>query len=190
MDPAEVLAGPMLVVAVLGLLISIAAFAVLDAADRNNLNIWGALLHVLGDMLGSVAAIGAALIIMYTGWMPIDPILSVLVGLLVLRNAWILVKDLAHVLLEGTSVQLDVQEIGEDLIAEIPVVEHVHHVHAWSLSEDRSMLTLHARISEGADPDSANSQIQQRLAERFDVTHVTVQIELETCTDQSLKGMA
>ena len=181
--PAEVLAGPMLVAAVLGLVVNATVFIMLHGADRDNLNIRGALLHVLGDMLGSATAVVAALTIMVTGWMPIDALLSILVGLLVLRNAWLLVKDSAHVLLEGVPKQLDVHEIGPDLVAHIPVVEDVHHVHAWSLSQDRSLLTLHARVTGGSNPDSAIAAIQARLAERFSIDHVTVQIELESCTD-------
>ena len=184
-NPTEVLAGPMLVVAGIGLAANVAAFAVLHGADRSNLNIRGALLHVLADMLGSVAAIGAAVVIMTTGWMPIDPLLSALIGVLVLRSAWFLVKDAAHVLLEGVPKQLDVREIGPDLVSHLAVVEDVHHVHAWSLSQDRTLLTLHARIIDGANQDSAIAEIQARLAKRFDISHVTVQIELEGCTDNS-----
>ena len=186
LNPTEVLASPMLAVAGLGLAINIAAFAVLHGADRNNLNVRGALLHVWSDMLGSVAAIGAALVIMTTGWMPIDPILSVLVGLLVLRSAWFLMRDAAHVLLEGVPQQLDVHDIGRDLVSHVAVVEDVHHVHAWSLSQERSLLTLHARVTEGTNPDSAVAAIQERLADRFDIRHVTVQIELEGCSDEAV----
>ncbi len=182
--PSAVLAGPMLAVAGVGLAVNIAAFAILHGADRSNLNVRGALLHVLGDMLGSAAAVAAAVVILTTGWTPIDPLLSILVGLLVLRSAWFLVRDAAHVLLEGTPERLDVREIGPDLVAHLAVVEDVHHVHAWSLSQDRSLLTLHARIADGASPDAAVAAIQDRLAERFDIGHVTVQIELEGCTDE------
>ncbi len=183
-NPVEVLAGPMLVVAVVGLVVNLVAFMLLHGADRDNLNVRGALLHVLGDMLGSAAAVVAALIIMITGWLPVDPLLSVLVGLLVLRSAWFLLKDSAHVLLEGVPEKLDVREIGRDLVSYIPVVEDVHHVHAWSLSQERSLLTLHARVVKGASPDQAIAQIRLRLAERFAIGHVTVQIELEGCTDE------
>lgn len=186
MNPTEVLAEPMLAVAGLGLAVNIAAFAVLHGADRSNLNVRGALLHVWSDMLGSVAAIGAALVIMTTGWMPIDPILSVVVGLLVLRSAWFLVKDAAHVLLEGVPAELNVRDIGRDLVSHVPVVEDVHHVHAWSLSQERSLLTLHARVTEGTNPDSAVAAIQARLTDRFDIRHVTVQIELEGCADEAV----
>ena len=174
----------MLAVAGVGLAVNIVAFAILHGADRSNLNVRGALLHVLGDMLGSAAAVAAAVVILTTGWTPIDPLLSILVGLLVLRSAWFLVRDAAHVLLEGTPERLDVREIGPDLVSHLAVVEDVHHVHAWSLSQERSLLTLHARIADGASPDAAVAAIQDRLAERFDIRHVTVQIEIEGCTDE------
>ena len=138
-------------------------------------------------MLASVAALGAALVILTTGWMPIDPILSIVVGLLVLRSAWFLVKDAAHVLLEGVPPELDVRDIGRDLVSHVACVKDVHHVHAWSLSQERSLLTLHARVTEGANPDSAIAAIQTRLADRFDIRHVTVQIELEGCTDETAR---
>ena len=181
--PNEVLAGPMLVAAVLGLVVNFTAFFILHGAERDDLNIRGALVHVLGDMLGSAAAVIASLTILVTGWMPVDALLSILIGLLVLRNTWLVVKDSAHVLLEGVPKQLDVHEVGPDLVSHIPVVEDVHHVHAWSLSQDRSLLTLHARITEGSHPDFAIASIQSRLAERFNIDHVTVQIELDSCTD-------
>ena len=182
-EPVEVLAAPMLVVAVIGLLVNVAAAAILMSADRENLNIRGAYLHVLGDLLGSAAAISAALVIMATGWVMIDPLLSFLVAALILRSTWFLLRDSGHILLEGTPVELDVREIGADLVENVDVVEDVHHVHAWSLAQHRSLLTLHARIREGVDPDDAITAIHRRLAERFDVTHVTVQIEVESCID-------
>ncbi len=182
-NPTEVLAGPMLVVAVLGLLVNIGAFTLFLGANRDNLNVRGALLHVVSDMLGSIAAVSAALIIMTTGWMLADPILSVLVCLLVLRSAWFLLRESAHVLLEGVPKQLNVQEIGPDLIENIQTIEDVHHVHAWSLSQEHSLLTLHARIVEDANPDSTIAAIRARIDERFNIDHVTVQIELEDCTD-------
>ena len=153
-----------------------------------NLNIRGALVHVISDLLGSAAAVGAAVVIMTTGWTPIDPLLSILVGLLVLRSAWFLVRDSAHVLLEGTPERLDIREIGRDLVSNLAVVEDVHHVHAWSLSQERSLLTLHARIVDGANPDAAVAAIRDRLAERFDIGHVTVQVELEGCVDEPVAG--
>ena len=185
-SPVEILAGPMLIVAGLGLLVNIAAAWVLFGADRTNLNVRGALIHVLGDLLGSVAAIAAALVIMFSGWTLIDPLLSVLVGLLILRSALGLIRDAGHILLEGTPTHLDTDEIGLDLVEHVAQVEEVHHVHAWSLSQDRLLLTLHARISEHGHADTAVNGIHNRLAERFEIDHVTVQIEVESCADATI----
>ena len=182
-EPVEILATPMLVVAVVGLMVNVAAAAILFGADRDNLNVRGAFLHVLGDLLGSVAAISAAVVIMATGWMLIDPLLSFLVAALILRSTWSLIRDSGHILLEGTPVELDVREIGADLVEHLDAVEDVHHVHAWSLAQGRSLLTLHARIREGVGSDDAIDAMHRRLAERFDVTHVTVQVEVESCVD-------
>lgn len=182
-NPTEVLAGPMLMVAVLGLAVNLGAFALFYGADRSNLNVKGAMLHIISDTLGSVAAISAALIIMTTGWMLIDPLLSFLIGLLVLRSAWFLIKESAHVLLEGVPKKLNVHEIGPDLLEHVSGIEDIHHVHAWSLSQDRSLLTLHARIAKDTSPDSAIAAIRARLDAHFGIDHVTVQIELEGCTE-------
>ena len=182
-EPVEILAGPMLVVAVIGLLVNVVAAAILFGADRENLNIRGAFLHVLGDLLGSVAAISAAIVIMVSGWTMIDPLLSFLVAALILRTTWFLIRDSGHVLLEGAPIHLDVREIGSDLVENLDEIEDVHHVHAWSLAQDSPLLTLHARIKEGVHADSAIDAIHRRLAERFNVTHSTVQIEIESCVD-------
>ena len=185
-EPVVVLGGPMLVVALLGVLVNIAAFAVLHGADRDNLNIKGALLHVVGDLLGSVAAVLAAVVILATGWAPIDPLLSVLVSLLILRSAWMLVRDSGHILLEAAPRELDVEAMRNDIAAAIPGVEDVHHVHAWSLTQERPMVTLHARISESAGAGEAarlSAAIKAHLRARYGITHATVEIEHGECAD-------
>ena len=186
LNPQEVLGGTMLVIASLGLVINIIAFIILHGADPKNLNIRGAKVHVLGDMLASIATIIAALVISFFGWTPIDPLLSVFIGFIVLYSAWFIIKDSAHVLLEGVPTQLDVQDIRQDLVSNIDVVEDVHHVHAWSLTQDLSLLTLHAKIPEDANPDSVTAKIQNHLSHAFNINHVTVQIELEHCTDDAM----
>jgi cation diffusion facilitator family transporter len=123
--PVEVLGGVMLAVAVGGLLVNIAAFALLHGGDRDNINLRAAAIHVLGDLLGSAAAILAAGVILGTGWMPIDPLLSVLVALLILRSSWLIIKKSAHILLEGTPDWLDVGRLRADLVAQVPGVEDV-----------------------------------------------------------------
>ena len=181
LDPVAVLGGWMMAIAVVGLLVNVAAFALLHGADRDNLNIRGALIHVVGDLLGSVAAIVAALVILTTGWSPIDPLLSLLVAALILRSGLQLVRDSGHILLEGAPHGLDVEAIRRDLEANVAGVEDVHHLHAWSLTEETPMVTLHARTAVGASPDLITARIRDRLAERFDVDHVTVQVEYDAC---------
>jgi cobalt-zinc-cadmium efflux system protein len=182
-EPTQVLGGPMLVVAILGLAVNVVAFFVLHGAESKDLNVQGAILHVVGDMLGSVAAMVAAVVILWTGWTPIDPLLSVLVALIILRSAWFLVRESGHILLEGAPDHLDIDQIRSDLETAIPGVENVHHVHAWSLTQDKPMLTLHARVVDLSDGEHITHAIRVRLLERYGVDHVTVQIEGARCVD-------
>ncbi|MGK2742316.1 cation diffusion facilitator family transporter [Tepidicaulis sp. LMO-SS28] len=181
MQPVEVMGGMMMGVAIMGLLVNIAAFALLHGGARDNLNLRGAAVHVMGDMLGSAAAIIAAGVILLTGWMPIDPLLSLLVALLVLRSAWMITKESAHILMEGTPAHLDLDEMRDDLRANVEGVEDVHHLHAWSLTQERPMVTLHARICEEADSDTVLKRLNARLADIFSISHATIQIEREPC---------
>ncbi|AZO37017.1 cation diffusion facilitator family transporter [Mesorhizobium sp. M2A.F.Ca.ET.037.01.1.1] len=183
MNPAPVLGGPMLVVAVAGLLVNIASFFVLHGGDRESLNMRGAILHVLGDLLGSTAAIAAALIILATGWTPIDPVLSVLVSLLILSTAWSLMREAAHVLLEGVPASLDRDMIAKDIEGAVKGVREVHHMHVWSLDGTSNMATLHACLNDGVDPHVAVSAIKKRLAAKHGIDHATVEPEFGQCAD-------
>ncbi|TIV60577.1 MAG: cation transporter [Mesorhizobium sp.] len=183
MNPAPVLGGPMLVVAVAGLLVNVASFFVLHGGDRQSLNMRGAILHVLGDLLGSAAAIAAALIILATGWTPIDPILSVLVSLLILSTAWSLMREAAHVLLEGVPASLDRDVIAKDIEGAVKGVREVHHMHVWSLDGTSNMATLHACLNDGVDPHIAVSAIKKRLAAKHGIDHATVEPEFGQCAD-------
>lgn len=167
----------MLWVAVLGLAVNILAFWILLGADRGNLNIRGALAHVAGDLLGSVGTIAAALIIMKTGWTAADPILSVFVAFIILRSAWGVTRDAAHILLEGAPSGLEADTVAADLTVHVDGIESVHHIHVWSISEERPMATLHARIRGDASPALVKTAIRERLKSRFHVDHATVEIE-------------
>jgi cobalt-zinc-cadmium efflux system protein len=136
----------MAIVAAAGLVVNIIAFLVRHGAgaDNHNLNMRGAMLHVLGDLLGSVVALVAAGIIVLTGWMPADPVLSILVTLISLRGAWRVVLEAGHILLERSPAELDVKALVTDLTENIDGLERIHHVHAWSITQDRCVVTLHA----------------------------------------------
>lgn len=136
--PQPVAGVTMMVIAVAGLLANVLAFWILHrGSEEQNLNVRAAALHVLGDLLGSVGAIVAAVVILTTGWTPVDPILSVLVSCLVLRSAWRLLKESLNELLEGAPRSLDVAALQRDIRRSIPEVRDVHHVHVWLVGENR-----------------------------------------------------
>ncbi len=183
-NPREVLGETMLVIAAIGLLINLVSFAVLHTGDRENLNIRGAALHVAGDLLGSVAAIVAAIVIIYTGWTPIDPILSLAVAGLILKSAWALVKRSAHVLLEGAPDWLDVDVMQERIIAAVPDVSGVHHVHVWGLTPQQLMLTMHVSLDKpvGSQSEVVRS-VKSVLQKEYGIGHSTIEVEVDGCAD-------
>ena len=176
MTPHEVLAGPMFVVAVLGLLVNVTVFFVLSRGEKEHVNIRGAMVHVVGDLLGSVAAIAAAIVIWVTGWMPIDPILSVLVSLLVLRSAWKLFGNSLHILMEGTPGNVVVEDLGPALVAEIPGLDAVRHIHVWSITSGKPVATLEIALQPGADPGTVTQAVKDALSAEYGITHATVEI--------------
>jgi cobalt-zinc-cadmium efflux system protein len=167
-------------IAVLGLATNFGAFAVLSKGAAN-LNVRGALAHVAGDVLGSGAALIAGLVILATGWMPIDPLLSVLVAFLMIRSGWKITRECAHILLEGAPDGLDSEQVEHALRTTVPQLEGIHHLHSWSLADDQAMVTLHATIKDGADSDRCIRDITRELERRFNIRHTTVQIERQGC---------
>jgi cobalt-zinc-cadmium efflux system protein len=167
-------------VAVLGLAANLGAFFVLSRGE-SNLNVRGALAHVIGDMLGSGAALVAGLAILATHWMPVDPLLSALVAFLMIRSGWRVARESAHILLEGTPDGLDPQRVEKTLCAVVPELEGIHHMHSWSLTDERPMVTLHATIKQGCDSDRCIRDITLELERSFNVSHATIQIEYRHC---------
>jgi len=175
-SPGEVLGGIMLWVALAGLAVNIAVFWVLMRGDRKNLNVRAAALHVAGDLLGSVAALAAALVILWTGWVPIDPILSVVVALIILRSAWKVVRESGRILLEQTPPGIDPRDVAAALEGEVPGLVRAYHIHAWSITEERPMATLQVDIAEDADPDAVRRAVKSVLRDRFEIAHTTVEV--------------
>lgn len=178
-QPVEVMGLPMLIVASIGLLVNITVFFIIISGDKNNLNIRSAALHVMGDLLGSVAAIGAAIVIILTGWMPADLLMSVLVAVIILRSAWYVVLEAGHILMEGTPKGLDRRTISADMHDQFEQILHVDHIHAWSISQERPMVTLEAVIHNGSDIEDTAKAIKARLHDRFGVEHATVEVKQE-----------
>lgn len=175
-SPGEVLAGPMLAVAVVGLLVNCLVFWILHRGDQSHVNIKGATLHVLGDLLGSVAAIGAALVIHFTGWMPIDPILSVLVCLLILRSAWSLLRNAFDILMEAVPPDIDIDTVRAHLRDVVPGVAGADHVHVWSITSGKVLATLELTLADDASPAVVVPAVKRALAERFGIGHATVEV--------------
>ncbi len=175
--PRPVLAGPMLAVAIAGLIANALVFWILTRGDSEHVNIKGAVLHVLGDLLGSVGAVGAAIVIHLTGWMPIDPILSVLVSLLVLRSAWRLLSKSLHILLEGAPEDAQPEMIRRHLQDHVPGVAGINHVHVWLITSGRPLATLHVRPVHDAEARRVARAVEQELLARFGIAHATVAID-------------
>ncbi|MEM9571193.1 MAG: cation diffusion facilitator family transporter [Pseudomonadota bacterium] len=180
LDPVPVMGNLLLIVACAGLLVNLAAFRILHGGDHDDLNMRAALWHVAGDLLGSVAAIGAALVIIWTGWMPIDPILSVLVAVIIAIGGVRIVKSTAHILIEGVPPGLSVEEIQADLKSALPDAEDVDHIHAWALNETKTLITLDVVAKPGACTESLRLEVKRRLKEKFDIGHATVEIRTST----------
>lgn len=173
----------MIYVAIVGLVANLIAFALLHGGEKDDLNRRGAAAHVLSDLLGSVAALVAGAVILRTGWLPADPLLSMFAATLVLRTGIRVVGESAHILLEGTPRGMDLKAIAAELPRQVPGLASVHHVHAWSMSQKRKIMTLHAVPTQEIPAIPLITAIRGVLA-GYGITHVTVQIEpAEDCAE-------
>jgi cobalt-zinc-cadmium efflux system protein len=186
MTPHPVATGIAASIAMLGVLVNVAAAALLHGGHQHDLNTRAAYLHVLSDLVGSVAAVAAALIIRYTGWLPADAWMSLLVAALIARGAWRLLLDSAHVLQEGVPHGLDLAALATRLRNAVPGIDDVHHVHAWSLNARDTLLTAHARLRAGFDVAVTLAALKSVLVREYGIEHSTIQIELEDCADTHL----
>lgn len=182
-NPAPVDGDTMLWIGALGLLVNLIVFTMLRQDHSHDMNVAAATLHVMSDLLGSAAAIVAALVIVWTGWLPIDPLLSLLVCALIVRSAWALIRRSAHILMEGSPEWLDVNELRATLEQRVPAIRDVHHVHSWQVGPRDTLLTMHASVTIDADHGHVLKNAKAVLAEKYGITHATIQIEAEECAD-------
>lgn len=175
-QPTEILAGPMLIVALVGLAVNLAGAYILWSGNQNDGNLRGALLHVVGDLLGSVGAIAAAIGIMLTGWTLLDPILSILVAGLVIRSAWSLVTDSIRVLLQAVPKGVDALE-AEKGLRDLPGVAEAGHFHAWTLTDQTNIATVHVSPAPDVDPLTLPPIVSDWLRRSYAIDHVTVQVD-------------
>lgn len=175
-DPPEVLGGWMLVVAVGGLAVNVAAFAILAGSGRESLNVEAALRHVLADVLGSVGVIVASLVILATGWELADPIVSAVIAVLILWSAWGVLRDSGHILLEGAPPAVDTAAV-ERVILDVDGVVSVHDLHVWTITSGFDALSAHVLVGRGADCHALRRLVEHALADAFDIRHTTLQVE-------------
>ncbi|MET4575440.1 cation diffusion facilitator family transporter [Ottowia thiooxydans] len=176
-EPREILAGPMMLVAIIGLLVNLLVLWIMTRGETDHVNVKGAILHVMGDLLGSVGAIVAAVVVYYTGWTPIDPILSVVVSLLIVRSAWKLLAKSIHILLEGAPDNASPADVERGLLEAVPGLAAVSHVHVWQLTSGRTMATLHVRAQDDAQAKSVVQMVEKQLKNQFSIEHSTVAID-------------
>lgn len=174
--PPEVRSGQMLLVAILGLAVNVTSFWILSRGGGHSLNERGAMLHILGDMLGSVGAIVAALVMTFTGWFLADPLVSGIIGLLILRSTWELLRETINILMEGTPIHLSFEEV-HDAMREVPGVTEVKDLHLWSIASGFDALSAHVVVPDVAQSDTVRGQLRVLLRERFNIAHTTLEVE-------------
>mgnify|MGYP000005729839 CR=1 FL=1 len=174
--PPEVVGLPMLAVAVIGLVVNLVSMRLLHGGSQTSLNLRGAYLEVLGDLLGSVAVIVAAVVISLTGWTPIDPIASVVLAGLILPRTWVLLREAVDILLQATPRGVKLEEVRQHILRARGVVD-IHDLHAWTLTSGQNVVSLHAVMEPDADPAAVLDELCACLTDDFDMEHSTIQLE-------------
>ena len=176
LDPPHVIAGPMLVVALIGFGVNLASMRLLSSGSSESLNVKGAYFEVLSDMLGSLGVIAAAAIIAVTGWSVVDPLIGAAIGLFILPRTWRLLSEALHILLEGTPPEVDLELLGRR-IREIPGVAGVHDLHVWSITSGLNSMSAHVLIHDTMDGPRVLKCVCDAMKADFEIDHVTIQIE-------------
>jgi cobalt-zinc-cadmium efflux system protein len=175
-DPPEILGGWMLAVALVGLLVNAASAAILMRSERESLNVQAALRHVLADLLGSVGVIVAALVIVTTGWELADPLVSLAIAGLIVASAWGILRDSTAILMEETPSGIDAAEVAHAIV-EVPGVTSVHDLHVWRITSGFDALSAHVLVGQGEDCHALRRDVERMIAERFGITHTTLQVD-------------
>lgn len=183
--PVQVQQDQMIVIALIGMSVNLLTAFILYSRSKENLNIKGAFLHTISDLLGSVGAVGAGLIIKYTGWLYADSLISIIIAILIFQSSINLIKDTFNTLMEGTPRNIDFEKVVNS-IKEINHVDDIHDLHIWSMNESKIYLTAHVVISDLSDKDFTETkivreQIRKTLHDNFNIEHSTLEFELTKC---------
>ena len=186
-DPAPVLAGPMLIVAVIGLVVNLAVALVLREHDHHDLNVRSAFLHVLGDALASVGVIVAGVVILLTGWHWVDPLVSVLIGVIIVIGSGRVLRESVHILAEGVPLHLTSSQVAAAM-GQVPGVVEVHDLHVWTVSPGYVALSAHVVLTDQSlsRTQEVMAGLKQTLTGTFGIEHTTIQFECESCGQGSV----
>lgn len=182
-DPIDLPTGPMLLAAAGGLVTEVISLGLIWKESRSDLNVKGALWHIIQTFVGSLLIIVTAVVIRYTGFLLIDPILGMAFGFVLLWASWGILRDAAHLLMEGTPPDVSLSDATRELEG-LDGVADVHHVHAWALTSGRHVFSGHLRVTDGADPQEVLKAAHALLGKRFGFFFVTLQVET-ACLDES-----
>lgn len=186
-NPQPILAGPMLVVAVIGLIVNLMVAFVLRGHDHEDLNVRSAFLHVLGDTLASIGVIVAGVIIVLTGWTIVDPLISLVIAVIILVGAGNVLRKALHILIEGVPQGLTATQVAEAM-NDVPGVSQVHDLHVWTVSPGYIALSAHVVFDDQSisEAQSILERLEAALAERFGIEHTTIQVECQSCAGGTL----
>jgi len=186
-DPPEVASRGMIVVAVIGLVVNIAAGVILYDPHHHNLNLRGAFLHVVSDAVGSLGAIAAGSIMLFTGWYLADPLISIFIGVLILFSSWNLITESLSILMQSVPRGIRLDEV-RDTIESVDGVAKVHDLHVWAVTSGVFTLSAHAVVENGGDFHEVLNGIEGTLRRRFNIEHTTIQLEVENREETEFKG--
>ncbi len=178
-DPPDVLAGWMLAIALVGIAVNVAAGVILHRARRDSINVEAAFRHVFADLLGSLGVATAAIIILATGWLEVDAVVSVLIGLLVLASSWTILRDATSILLEAAPRGIDTRAVGARLAA-APGVVDVHDLHIWTITSGFPALSAHVLVGRDEDCHARRRELEHMLEHDFGIEHTTLQVDHAT----------
>jgi len=186
-DPEPILAGPMLVVAVIGLVVNLVVAFVLRGHDHEDLNVRSAFLHVLGDALASVGVIIAGVVIILTGWTLVDPVISIVIGVIILLGSGNVLRRSVHILVEGVPRGLTATEVAESMNG-VSGVSEVHDLHVWTVSPEYIALSAHVVLDDQSLSEAQGilEDLETTLSEQFGIDHTTIQVECQSCAEGTI----
>lgn len=185
-NPPEVMSWPMLIIATIGLVINFVGMRLLSGSAGGSLNVKAAYLEVLSDTLGSVAVIAASIIMLTTGWYMADPIFGAVIGLFIVPRTWKMLKETAHVLMEGVPANVNLEAVKQEML-KIPGVVTVHDLHVWTLTSGVDSMSAHVCVEDPTQGVTIVGELRQMLDEDFGISHTTIQVEDRECRPSNLR---